>query len=153
MGHLMTRLTSLLLPLSLLLVPACDDDGDKSDSGDTAGSTTGDTAGTTTDTTAGTTAGGDGACGDKAAMMCAGADCPFDPMDIDCATACQNIADLCASGDCNVDEACTPANQDVGMCTIGCEGSKTFYCANLVFGCYSANAMCEDVGACVDAQK
>ncbi|MEZ4427288.1 MAG: hypothetical protein R3A51_06260 [Nannocystaceae bacterium] len=150
----LTRRLPLLLTLALWPALACDgDDGSTTDASTTDASTS--DASTSTDASSssgdsGTTAGGAGFCDQSVAANMCGADCAFDPATVDCMAACEKIAEVCASGDCDVGDACTPANQDVATCQLGCNGSKSLSCPNVVFGCYASNATCEEVGLCVD---
>jgi hypothetical protein len=124
--------------------------GDDETGGGTGGGTTTATGSTATGTTASSSSGmsgGGGHCGqDLAAAMCAG-DCAFELATIDCATACTNIATVCANNAC--DENCQGQQTDMTLCVAGCQGSAGFHCSNLVFGCYQQNDVCTDVGQCV----
>ncbi|MGM0577879.1 MAG: hypothetical protein ACQEXJ_19290 [Myxococcota bacterium] len=118
-------LTTLMLAMAMAL-GACDSDGD------------------------GTLSPGDfqdnGRCSqDNAAQPCDG-DCAFDPASIDCQVACQHVADVCASGECNAQ--CDAQNQDVQSCISGCEGAKSFNCGNVTFGCWASSDTCQGVSSC-----
>ncbi len=77
---------------------------------------------------------------------CSG-ECAFEPPSgIDCASACQNIADVCASGCAG---QCEGITLDPTLCAAACEGTKDKRCTNLVFGCYDQNNTCDGVGNCV----
>lgn len=112
---------------------------DESNDGNSSGSTGGSSQQSSTD----------GSCAaDKAGQPCEG-DCSFTAAEVDCATACQNIADKCATAEC--DSECTGLNQDVATCTAACEGTKSMYCTNETFGCWATESTCEGVGTCFDA--
>ncbi len=146
------RLLSCLL-LSCALAACDSDDSDTGDdgmngSGGQADATGSDPTGDTNDDTAGTPA--EGRCApDMAILTCDAGECAFDPAEVDCAAACANIAALCANNDC--DAQCSGLESDASLCSAACEGTKNLLCSNVVFGCYTSNSSCDDVGTCVDA--
>ena len=147
------RLLSCLLLSSALV--ACDsddsdtgDDGMNGSGGQMTTDPTGDTNDDPTDDAGGTPA--EGRCSpDMAILTCDAGDCAFDPAEVDCAAACANIAALCANNDC--DAQCSGLESDAALCSAACEGTKNLMCSNVVFGCYTSNSSCDDVGSCVDA--
>ena len=144
-----TRFLSCLL-LSCTLA-ACDtDDGDTGDEMTTMNASSGEAPTTADPETTGDA--GEGRCSmDMAILTCDAADCAFDPTEVDCAAACSNIASLCASNDC--DAQCTGLESDPTLCTAACEGTKNLMCSNVVFGCYTSNSTCTEVGTCVDTNQ
>ena len=141
-GHILSilsRLTSCTLILFLgLSLSACDSSEDDSDS---------------SSSDSGSDSGSDACDPDVAATMC-DPNCAFEPADIDCMNACQNIADQCASDACSASDECVGQNQDVATCMLGCEGTKLLGCTKVVFGCWDTaggTSNCEDVGSCVGA--
>ncbi len=145
------RLLSCLLLSSALV--ACD--SDDSDTGDetmdsSGGQMTSDPTGDPTDDPETTGSAAEGRCApDMAIVTCDAGDCAFDPTEVDCAAACANIAALCANNEC--DAQCSGLESDATLCSAACEGTKNLMCSNVVFGCYTSNSGCDDVGNCVDA--
>ena len=102
------------------------------------------------DTTDDSGAAGEGRCAaDMAILSCDAAECAFEVAEVDCAAACANIATLCANNSC--DAQCTGLESDPALCSAACEGTKGLMCSNVVFGCYTSNSGCDDVGNCVEA--
>ncbi|MCR9165766.1 MAG: hypothetical protein ACE37F_07790 [Nannocystaceae bacterium] len=124
---------------------ACD--SDESDTGEDTMNGSGGQM--TTDPTGDSGSPDEGRCApDMAIVTCDAGDCAFDPAEVDCAAACANIAALCASNEC--DAQCSGLESDASTCAAACEGTKNLMCSNVVFGCYTSNSGCDDVGACVD---
>ncbi len=124
--------------LALVLALACDEGNDDE----------------TTTTTSTSDSGGDDVCSDPevAIAPCDGS-CAFEPATVDCAAACQNIADQCSDPACEASDQCANQNQDVATCTLACEAIKGQTCGNVVFGCWhsaGATASCEYVGICYE---
>lgn len=141
-------LASVALLATSALLGACDGDDSEDDATTMEPSTATPTAPTGDDS------GGaaDGRCApDNAALMCAETDCAFEVAEVDCAAACANIATLCANNEC--DAQCNGLESDPTLCGAACEGTKGLSCSNVVFGCYTSNMGCDDVGSCVDANK
>ena len=140
-------LSSLLLTCTLA---ACDSEDDPSD--EMMESSSGQAP--TTDPSGSDPTGADdqGRCApDMAVLSCDAADCAFEVAEIDCATACANIAAVCDANACA--EQCTGMESDPTLCGAACEGTKALMCSNVVFGCYATNNSCNDVGNCVEANK
>ncbi len=124
---------------SILAITGCGGDGDgEGGSGGSAG--------------AGGSAGSGGSNGgglcdpDSATNACTG-QCAFEPpSDINCTTACQNVAAICADG---CADGCSGLESDPALCGAACEGTRNLQCTNLVFGCFSQNDTCDGVGTCV----
>lgn len=134
----------------LLPVVACDLDIPDPDDSATTDATTMPMPGSDDGADADSGLAGQGRCApDVAALSCDQTDCAFEITEIDCATACANVAALCADNDC--DAQCSGLNQDVALCTAACEGTKNMSCSNVTFGCYTMDGTCDGVGTCVDA--
>ncbi len=133
------RIIGLFCCLLMAASAGCDGDDENPDStGGGAGSPSGGDA----------TSPGDGTCTDSAGMSC-GDECSFDPGEIDCTAACENIAEKCAAAEC--DSACTGLNQDVQACVAACDATKGLSCVNESFGCWATETTCDGVGACFQA--
>lgn len=123
----MKTLTTFLLLLFCvsLMAAECNDDEDSDDSVDA-----------------------DGYCKQEVAGMPCGDDCMFDPAEIDCQKACENINEVCKDPACADD--CQNLQQNAALCKVGCDGTKTLSCTNLTFGCYASSTDCVKVGNCIN---
>jgi hypothetical protein len=118
-----------ILMVALAAAYGCGSDGGGAGNGGTGGTPTG------------------GLCDQATAVNPCTGQCAFEPpSDINCTTACQNIATVCASG---CTDQCTGLESDPTRCGAACEGVKGLQCTNLVFGCYGENNTCDGVGNCV----
>lgn len=88
---------------------------------------------------------GSGAC--TLAGQACGTACAFDPATIDCATACDHLASICAAGACGT--LCTPLSQDLSACTTDCEAHKTEHCTNQAYGCDAEATDCPGLEGCL----
>ncbi len=133
---------------ALLAITGCGDDETGTGNTGTGGTGTGGTAGNGGGTGGtGGGSGGEGLCAEDTAIDPCTGQCAYEPpTSINCTTACQNIATVCASG---CADGCSGLESDPTLCNAACTGTRNLQCTNLVFGCFSENDTCDGVGNCV----